>query len=285
MHIVDWDLGWFQVGGAQYTHSCTHVVVYVRRTICGAGFPWHDAGSGVEDHPSDKAGMTCIWEGHAKSKFRSPSITAQEGSSGNRRNSQWEAVHQGWGKERDPSSRIPSPQVLGMLFLAREPAIPVQPPSRPSALFSTATSKQAASSTNLQASPAQPALLQLPTAPCPRRNVRSGRWQSSRGGQGTKATLAVPSNKHTLARCVPTFAFTTRTINITVFVALVSTYTQPDCIHQTSLVPTSRISHLIPRSCTTCTCARLCTFLPPASYLPPGSYHCHYRDPRLPFEF
>lgn len=140
---------------------------------------------------------------------------------------------------------------------------------------------------NLQASPAQPALLQLPTAPCPRRNVRSGRWQSSRGGQGIKAhSLAAPSNKHTLARCVPTFAFTTRTINITVFVALVSTYTQPDCIHQTSLVPISRISHLIPRSCTTCTCtcARLCTLLPPASYLPPGSYHCHYRGPRLPFE-
>lgn len=91
-------------------------------------------GSGVEDHPSDKAGMTCISEGDAKSKFCSPSPASQgrerRDAVGAVGHSQWGGEHQGWGKERDPGSPIPSPQVLGCYFLTREPAIPVQPPSR-----------------------------------------------------------------------------------------------------------------------------------------------------------
>lgn len=113
--------------------------------------------------------------------------------------SQWERVHQGWGKEPDPSSRSPSPQELGCYFLTREPAIPVQPPSRPSALFSTATSSSRSSSKqhNLQASPAQPALFGASTAPCPHRNVRSRRSLSSQGGQGSRHTLRRRINTHT----------------------------------------------------------------------------------------
>lgn len=158
-------------------------------------------------------------------------------------------MRQGWGKEPDPSSPIPSPQVLGCYFLTREPAIPVQPPSRPSALFSTATSKQQQAGHNLQASPAQPSQRflqrQLPHVPIATSDQDVGCLVEAGRGAG-KRSHAAPSNKHTLARCVPTFALPhTLLISRSLLHSLLvrGHHKQPARLHrsnQSSSVPVSR---------------------------------------------
>lgn len=177
-------------------------------------------------------------------------------------------MHQGWGKEPDPSSRIPSPQVLGWgLFLESwSPQFQSSPrPSRPSALFSTATSNKQQSKERQAAQPASrpsPASsFAVSIAPCPHRNVRSGRWLSSRGGQGIRHKLRRRINTHTRSLCSrPSFALPQRTINIHGLCCLHSLKTQTAysvsrILHrsnQSSFFPIPRISHLTPRSCTTC---------------------------------
>lgn len=109
-------------------------------------------------------------------------------------------------------------------------------PVRPSALLFHGNQQQAAGSAAAQTcEPAQPSQ-RFSAAPCPYRNVRSGCWLSSQGGQGIVGIRCGRRiNTHTFALVVSRPSLLLHTLLIsTVFVALVST--QTDCIDQISLV-------------------------------------------------
>lgn len=186
--------------------------------------------------------MTCISRDMQSLNSAAPAQQPRERSSGRSKPRPMGRGAPGMGKGARPQLPHSQPSCAWMLFLdarARNSSPAPVPSIRPlfhgnqQAAAAAAASRQGRTRTTCK--PAQPSqrFLQRSIAPCPHRNVRPGLCLSSRGGQGSRQTLTLRRrNKHTLARCVPTFAFTTPTINITVFVALVSTrtahYRQPD---------------------------------------------------------
>lgn len=174
--------------GAIYTRSCRRSRQY------------HDAGSGVEDHPSDKAGMTCISRDMQSLNSAAPAQQPRERSSGRSGPQPMGRGAPGMGKGALPQLPHSQPSGAWMLFLdarARNSSPAPVPSIRP--LFHGNQQRAAASRrgrTRTTCKPAQPSqrFLQRSIAPCAHRNVRPGLWLSSRGGQGSRQTLhAAPS--------------------------------------------------------------------------------------------
>lgn len=180
-----------------------------------------------------------------------PAQPAREGSSG----TQWEqwataneegstGEHQGWGKERDPGIPHSQPSGAWMLFLdarARNSSPAPVPSARPSIrrpLFHGNQQQSSRfSSTNLQASPAQPALFCKPHVPITTSDLDVGCLvKAGQGKVGIRCGRRI--NTHSLVVSRPSLLLHTLLIS-TVFVALVST--QTDCIDWISLVQFSSV--------------------------------------------
>lgn len=150
----------------------------------------------------------------------------------------------GMGKGAQPQLPHSQPSGAWMLFLdarARNSSPAPVPSARPSIrrpLFHGNQQQQAAGSAAQTCKPAQPSQ-RFFAAPCPYRNIRSGCWLSSQGGQGKVGIRCGRRiNTHSLVVSRPSLLLHTLLIS-TVFVALVST--QTDCIDRTSLVQFSSV--------------------------------------------
>ena len=148
--------------------------------------------------------MTCIWEGHAKSKFCSPSPAGQGGE-------QREERARPMGRGASRMGRGARPQLFAFLALGCLDGVhyflspqfqpsprPVHPPSFPR---QPATPARQGKQHNLQSRPS-------PASSFATSDLDVGCLVEADRGS-IRQYAAAPSNKHTLARCVPTFAFTT----------------------------------------------------------------------------